>query len=237
MHSWVCDPALCAVMKGAGLPVATQEVRCARCGAINRVGVYGLDKLPLCGKCRTALPEPGARRIQRQLLAHWRLLAIAVLTGGTIWWQPSFLTELFKDRPQSAVAKAAAEYCARYPQPRTGVLAVYDPADRVAPLTIKTRAGEGYFVKLEDVISRGVAMTFFIFGGDTLRTTVPAGSFVIKYATGDRWCGEGFLFGEDTVTEQADDIFFFAEGRGYTVELIERKGGNLRTKTIDRAHF
>jgi len=80
-------------------------------------------------------------------------------------------------------------------------------------------------------------MTFFILGGDTVRATVPEGSFVLKYATGDRWCGEGMLFGEDTATEQADDIFTFEGRRGYTVELIKRKGGNLRTKTIDRAHF
>ncbi len=224
-------------MNGTALPVGPREVRCARCGAVNRIGVYSLRKLPRCGKCRIALPEPVARRMQRRLLAHWRLLAIAVVVGGAIWWKPSFLTGLFKGGPQSAAAKATSEYCARYPQPTTGVLAVYDSVDRVAPLTIKTRAGGKYFVKLENVVSTEVVMTFFIFGGDTLRATVPEGSFVLKYATGDRWCGEGYLFGEDTVTQQADDIFIFDEGRGYTVELIKRKGGNLRTRTIDRGRF
>jgi len=80
-------------------------------------------------------------------------------------------------------------------------------------------------------------MTFFIVGGETLRVRVPEGSFILKYATGDRWCGEVNLFGEDTTTKQADDIFIFVGGRGYSIELITRKGGNLRTKTIDRSRF
>jgi hypothetical protein len=224
-------------MSGTTLPVPTQEVRCARCGAVNRVGAYSLNKLPRCGKCQTALPEPFGRRVQRQLLAHWQLLTVAALVGGAIWWQPVFLTELFKEREQSPAAKAIAEYCARFPQPATGILAVDDPDDRIAPLTIKTSPGGGYFVKLEESISGNVVMTFFIVGGETLRVRVPEGSFILKYATGDRWCGEANLFGQDTATKQADDIFIFVKSRGYNIELIARKGGNLRTKTIDRSRF
>jgi hypothetical protein len=224
-------------MNGTALPVPTQEIRCARCGALNRVGVYSLDKLPRCGKCQEGLPEPFARRVQRHLRAHWRLLAIAAAVGGGIWWQPAFLTKLFAEREQSPAAKAAAEYCARYPQPATGVLAVYDPADPVVPLTIKTSSGGGYFIKLEDSVSGRLAMTFFVRGGETLHARVPEGSFVLKYATGERWCGEVNLFSGDTTTQQAEKTFIFDEEHEYTVELIVRKGGNLRTKTIDRSRF
>lgn len=224
-------------MGGAALPVTTRELRCTRCGAVNRVGAYGLDKLPRCGKCQTALPEPFVRHLQRKMQTHWRWLAIVALAGGTVWWNPTFLKDLFAEREQSPSVKAAAEYCARFPQPVTGVLAVYDPDDRVAPLTIKTSAGGGYFVKLEESISGKVAMTFFITGGETLRVRVPEGSFVLKYAIGDRWCGEANLFGRNTTTKQAEEIFIFGEGSGYTVGLIARKGGNLRTKTIDRSQF
>jgi hypothetical protein len=80
-------------------------------------------------------------------------------------------------------------------------------------------------------------MTFFIRGGETLRATVSEGSFILKYATGDRWCGESILFGASTATEQADEIFIFDDSHAYTVELIKRSGGNLRTKTIDRDRF
>lgn len=224
-------------MTGVTPPVATREVRCTRCGAINRVGTYSLNKLPRCGKCQTALPEPVARRMQRRLLAHWRLLAVAALVGGAIWWKPPILMELFSGRPQSSAANATAEYCAHYPQPMTGVLAVNDPIDRVAPLTIKTRTGGGYFVKLEDAVSGEMVMTLFIRGGETLRATVPEGSLVLKYAAGDRWCGESILFGADTATNQADEIFIFDDSHAYTVDLIKRRGGNLRTKTIDRDRF
>ena len=224
-------------MSEAALPAPTQEIKCPRCGSVNRVRAYSLNKLPRCGKCQAGLPESFVRRAQRQLLAHWRLLTVATLVGGTIWWQPSFLTKPFAEREQSPAAKALVEYCERFPQPATGVLAVHDPSDRIAPLTIKTSPGGGYFVKLEESISGNVAMTFFIVGGETLRVRVPEGSFILKYATGDRWCGEVNLFGEDTTTKQADDIFIFVGGRGYSIELITRKGGNLRTKTIDRSRF
>lgn len=173
-------------MNGSALPVPIREQRCARCGAVNRVGAYSLDKLPMCGKCQTALPEPMAKRIKRKLLAHWLLLTIVALTGWAVWSKPALLTDLFTDRPQSPAEKAAAEYCAHYPQPVTGVQAAYNPDDRVAPLTIKTSAGGGYFIKLEQSISGNPVMTFFVRGGETLRATVPEGSFVLKYATGDR---------------------------------------------------
>lgn len=130
-----------------------------------------------------------------------------------------------------------SRYCARFPQPATGVQAVYYADERITPLTIKTRAGGGYFVKLVESISGNVAMTFFIVGGETLRARVPEGSFVLKYATGDQWCGAVNLFGSETVTKQAEELFIFTEGGGYTVELIARKGGNLRTKAIDRGQF
>lgn len=224
-------------MGGAALPVTTRELRCERCGAVNRVGTYGLDKLPRCGKCQTALPEPLVRRLQRKVQTYWRWIAAVALLAGVVWWNPPFLRDLFAKREQSPAEKAAAEYCAHFPQPATGVQAVYDTDDRVSSLIIKTSAGGGYFVKLMGSISGDVAMTFFIVGGETLRTSVPEGSFVLRYATGDRWCGAVNLFGSETVVKQTEKTFFFDEGRGYTVELIARKGGNLRTKTIDREHF
>lgn len=159
------------------------------------------------------------------------------LAGGAIWWQPIFLMELFAERERLPVAKAATEYCARYSQPATGGLTVYDSDDRVAPLTIKTSAGGGYYVKLEKLISGHAAMTFFVRGGETLQARVPEGSFVLKYAMGDRWCGEVNLFGPSTTTKRADQTFIFEEGRGYTVTLIARKDGNLRTTTISRDQF
>lgn len=171
-------------MGEGALPVPTRELRCVRCGAVNRVGAYGLDKLPRCGKCQTALLEPLVRRLQRKVWTHWRWVAVVALLAGVVWWNPTLLRDLFAKREQSPAEKESAEYCSRFPQPTTGVQVVYDPDDRIAPLTIKTRAGGGYFVKLVESIAGNVAMTFFIVGGETLRARVPEGSFVLKYATG-----------------------------------------------------
>jgi hypothetical protein len=59
------------------------------------------------------------------------------------------------------------------------------------------------------------------------------------------WCGGVDLFGPDTIFSEAEDVFSFERtftGDGYTtthwtVELILRPGGNLRTKKITRDAF
>lgn len=37
-----------------------QVVKCPACGAMNRVSTHAGDKQPVCGKCRSPLPEPQA---------------------------------------------------------------------------------------------------------------------------------------------------------------------------------
>lgn len=218
------------------LPVTTRELRCSNCGSLNRVGTYGIDKLPRCGKCQSGLPESVGKRVLRPLYAFRYLLIIAVAIGGVAVLKPSFLNDLLSDRSTTKATTVVAA-CADYPQPRSGLYAVYDPSERVGLLTLKTSPGGHYYVKLEDSVTARPVMTFYLRGGETFEQDVPEGSYVLKYATGDIWCGERALFGPATSTNQADRIFKFSETRGYTVELISRKGGNLRTRAIDRSQF
>jgi hypothetical protein len=60
---------------------------------------------------------------------------------------------------------------------------------------------------------------------------------VLKYATGDNWCGDRELFGALTETSKADRIFQFDDDHEYTIELIARRNGNLPTKKISRESF
>jgi hypothetical protein len=51
--------------------------------------------------------------------------------------------------------------------------------------------------------------SFFVNGGSTMTRKVPLGTFVLKYASGQSWYSESDLFGPDTATIQADEIFAF----------------------------
>jgi hypothetical protein len=63
----------------------------------------------------------------------------------------------------------------------------------------------------------------------------------MKYASGAVWFGEGALFGAETNYGQAEaKLDFFIEGTqvvGHTVELIPRKGGNLKSTWIRPLDF
>ena len=68
-------------------------------------------------------------------------------------------------------------------------------------------------------------------------TKVPAGDFVIKYAAGERWCDDGSFFGRGTIFAETERSFAFSVDRTWTVTLIARRDGNLRTKSLSREAF
>ena len=218
------------------LPVPTRELACSKCGAINRIGAYGVTKLPHCGKCQSALPETFRKRILRQTYARRYLITIAAGLGLVAALKPSTLIDWIPDGSTPRTT-APSSPCAGYPQPSTGLYASYNHSAKVSPLTIKTSSGGQYFIKLEDAVTARPVMAFYMRGGETLEQDVPEGSFILKYAVGEIWCGETALFGDMTSTNRTDRIFEFSETRGYTVELISRKSGNLRTRAINRNEF
>ncbi|MFZ0425463.1 MAG: hypothetical protein WAL80_21500 [Xanthobacteraceae bacterium] len=135
-----------------------------------------------------------------------------------------------------SVAPAAS--CAAKPQPREGIYKWYGPmwGQDIAELTIKTALGSNYFIKLEDLSGRA-ARAYFLHGGSTQTFPVPLGTFALKYATGQSWCGEDELFGENTATNKADDTFTFEGDTHWSVELILQRNGNLGTRSIPRSQF
>ena len=78
-----------------------------------------------------------------------------------------------------------------------------------------------------------------------MQSNVPLGHFVLKYATGDSWCGENDMFGTETEFHKADVVLRFARQDsdhgytmiGHTVELILQANGNLQTSRISREAF
>jgi hypothetical protein len=92
-------------------------------------------------------------------------------------------------------------------------------------------------VKIADAVSGRPSRSFYILGGSTLEIEVPAGLFTLKYATGDRWCGDQELFGTSTEVSQTERTFRFDNDHGYKIDLVRRKNGNLPIKIINRDVF
>lgn len=216
---------------------AKREVRCINpdCGALNRVPRYSIRRIPECGKCHTRLPEHDAIKTLRKLYRFRGLLIFGACAGVLLLVYHDPISALLNPPPA----------CTAHESPRQGVYRWYAATDDVATFTIKTASGSDYFVKLEDALTKEPVMSFFVYGGSTLASNVPLGTFVLKYASGQSWCNETYLFGADTATNQADDTFTFElqpTGDGYTlshwiVELIRQPGGNLRTRAIPRSQF
>lgn len=125
--------------------------------------------------------------------------------------------------------------------PSTGVLKRSFYGQVVAPLEIKTRAGANYYVKVVDWTSKAEILTAFVRGGQPFETTVPVGSYEIKYAVGQTWFGSVLDFGEGASYSRCDDRFDFTETpggyNGYTIDLILQQSGNLQTDPISPNDF
>jgi hypothetical protein len=92
---------------------------------------------------------------------------------------------------------------------------------------VVTNPGSNYFAKLEDAKTKAPVVTLFIHGGNELQTDVPVGRFVLKYASGETWCGENALFGSGTVLKVTRRDLVFGPTQGHTISLDPEKDGNL----------
>ena len=84
-----------------------------QCGAINRIGAYGVTKLPHCGKCRSALPEAVGKRLLRQAYTMRYFIMIAVGLGLLATLKPSVLKDLIPVGSTSAPSVTCTSYPSR----------------------------------------------------------------------------------------------------------------------------
>jgi hypothetical protein len=115
----------------------------------------------------------------------------------------------------------------------------------LAPLKVKTAIGSpNYYVKIVDWATRNstaARLIFFVRSGQTVDVSVPIGAYEFRYAAGEKWYGEEYLFGPETLDRRADEQFVFrVEGdkvSGFTVELIKQIDGNLKETPIRASDF
>lgn len=224
---------------------------CLECGETRELFIGQILTRPKCNGCLAPLHRG---------VAAGRVASFAPSSSGFgLWWLGLvglIIVWAMVDRSPSSPKpddSGAYEYAA--PAEPTEVPSFDEPAipvatgelhfsgygERVAPLTVRTRMGSNFFVKLVDRTTNRVALTFYITGGDRLELLVPLGDYDLKYATGDVWYGTEYLFGPDTRYAAADSVFSFtmddAGYNGYTVELYRQVNGNLETKPISPSEF
>ena len=125
------------------------------------------------------------------------------------------------------------------PLPANGHVRPPVNASETAPFRILTSGGDThYFVKLEESGSGRSVLTVFVRSGHQVDMRVPFGTYVVKYASGQKWYGYQHLFGPYTVYTKADSTFpFRREGnqiKGFSITLYAVEGGNLSTLPLTR---
>lgn len=121
--------------------------------------------------------------------------------------------------------------------PYNGYVVDHTNQEMVAPLKFVTKNdGNNYWIKVFDWTSNAVVKEIFIRSGHSYETSVPLGTYGIKYAAGKTWYGPKKLFGKGTIYSKAEQSFSFSiqnnQYSGYTIELILQNSGNLKTRAI-----
>ena len=108
-----------------------------------------------------------------------------------------------------------------------------DSSDTKAPFKITTPSDGNYVMKIEDWNTKKLVATYFIRRSSTLAIELPLGSYKLKFAQGEKWYGDKYLFGPRTTYSYVPDrMNFYIDGdyvRGHRIELIPQVNGNLET--------
>lgn len=236
-----------------------EVIVCPNCGQKNRIGRNQGGSHAICAKCWALLNPPNRtskppRMSGSRKPKFWKgILAVSII-GAVVLWAASSDTDKASSRPgQSAAGKVAPKVgeeprlfsnCPGVAMPVSGEVKMYTDSARVAPLEIKTSRGVNYLVKLVSISgsSERTVMTIFAKGGETISTAVPLGTYELRYAAGEKWCGYEHHYKHETnCCYKADKKLTFAatetQFSGYTVTLYRVPSGNLSTSRIPSERF
>lgn len=123
-------------------------------------------------------------------------------------------------------------------RPETSILAIgYDSDSATCPLTF-IADNKNYYVKLCDARNDNKTVAkFFVNAGDTLKTKIPAGRYMIKFGGGNEWYGEEELFGafnEYGQSKVLNFIFYGITSTGHTIFFQKMVDGNFKTDDVSR---
>jgi len=179
------------------------------------------------------------------LLATIFLISISIKKSTSVFLN-YYSTQKYKTQTERKLNQNIPEVKVEFnepelPFPPNGTVKYYTKKEAIAPLKIKTRYSDNYYLKFEDKYSKKTVIAIFIVGGKSAEIDVPLGTYYLKYAVGEKWYGEKYHFGPYTRYYKASDEFIFEiEGEqvlGYTLELFKQPGGNLREEIINVNEF
>jgi hypothetical protein len=213
---------------------------CPLCGASNRVRDHSASEVPCCGRCKRPLPEFSRLRAGTGI---WRRIwpVVAFFAVGLGAFQVVYLS---RENGSASPNRSAA--CEVHAAPPNSVQDIFAGRLRTSSLKVHPDAGSDYFLKVMQPGSLSLVATLFIHGGSIVEMPLPKGGYLIKGASGTRWCGETNLFGQDTSvfclrrrSEPGDrcSIYSFSQDDGWTIELHSESGGDSEMKHIERTDF
>jgi hypothetical protein len=127
------------------------------------------------------------------------------------------------------------------PLPPNGSLRRETKGEAIARFKISSSGSSHHLVKLEDALTSRPVLTVFVRAGQDVEIKVPLGTYVVKYASGEKWYGYQDRFGPTTSYSKADtNLEFTRQGNqitGYSITLYAVTGGNLSTTGISASDF
>lgn len=225
--------------------MAGRIILCSDCGTKNRIPEVKTKGKAVCGDCGKQLAIKGNSSSLLSLLFTIIIKLWFAWVLGFIFIVLPYLEDNGNKSSSSGNTYQAAKiekppFTAPPVQINHGIISK-NYVSGVAPLEIKTRTGNNYYIKVVNVANDQAALTAYIVGGRPLEVEMPLGTYEIRYAAGNTWYGTQHYFGPDTAFSKANELFHFTfdgyQYSGYTVELILQVHGNLRTVHIDEAEF
>ena len=220
--------------------MSVKIILCSQCGTKNRLPAEPCNSPVNCGSCGKVLAVGGSAGSNTG--SFWLLLLLVSAVIAFVYLMNSGA----ENEPQYEVTTTppsedvVPSFSAPPVQISHGILS-QSFGTGVAPLGIKTQAGHNYFVKVVEFGSDQAVLTAYVEGGRYFETTLPLGSYELRYASGEVWYGTDHHFGPETTYSKADQILNFTfDGYQYSgamIELILQADGNLRTVDIDNSQF
>ena len=113
-------------------------------------------------------------------------------------------------------------------------------------ITVRTSGTNDYYIYLKDLTHNGRNDTaFYVQGGEEATVNMALGSYQLYYASGDKWYGSKYKFGEKTVYATSDEVLEFTSseenGQTYydvwTIDLHPVENGNMTSDMISGDQF
>lgn len=225
--------------------MSSRILLCSDCGTKNRIPAGKAKTKAACGSCGKQLATGGN---QGAFLSSFFAVIIKLWFVWVLGF--IFIVAPYFDNNGGKSSKSANTYQSSKAekQPFTAPsvqiyhgIVTKNFTSGVAPLEIKTRAGNNYYIKVVNIANNHESLTAYIVGGRPFEVEMPLGTYEIRYAAGSTWYGPQHYFGPNTTFSKANELFRFTfDGyrySGYTVELILQAHGNLRTVRIDQSNF